>query len=142
MGPGTGGPEAALAAIKSDALLSVFLDDLDTGAFTSSVLANSSAATSTHALSEGIQQLELSLRTEVVARHEELLDQLSGREDHPGGGVGALWLLAGCAAGWGRRLEPMPRRAQAPRLGKYAVCHPRGGGAPTIHHAENTLRSR
>lgn len=73
--------EHGLQALRNDAVLSIFLGDtVDTSQFASSVLGNSTAATSAHALSGGIQQLELLLRTEIVARHEELLDQLGGYE--------------------------------------------------------------
>lgn len=68
-----------LASLKHDPVLSVFLsDNIDTSQFASTVLGNSTAATSAHALSGGIQQLELVLRTEIFARHEELLLQLGG----------------------------------------------------------------
>ena len=72
-------PDAVLANLSLSADLTMFLnEEIDTAAFANKTLGTRSSATQSHALSEGIQQLELSLRSEVVAKHEELLEQLSG----------------------------------------------------------------
>ena len=71
-----------LQALRRDPLLAAFVDGddaADTTAFTSRALGSSSAATATHALAEGIQQLELALRSEVVSKHTELLQNLTRR---------------------------------------------------------------
>ena len=71
-------PEA-VASLSTHPLLKDFLTDgLDTAAFANKTLGSRSSATAAHALSEGISGLEQSLRAEVVSRHEELLEQLSG----------------------------------------------------------------
>jgi len=42
------------------------------------VLGSASAASAAHQLGEGVQALEAALRTEVVSRHTELVQQVSG----------------------------------------------------------------
>ena len=58
-------------------------DDAAAMAYTSAVLGSGSAASATHQLSEGTQALEGALRTEVLSRHVELLQQVSRCGLHP-----------------------------------------------------------
>ena len=58
-------------------LLSVFLQEsFDATSYARSVLGQSTAAASNQALEEGLSALDSELRTEVVSRHEELLQQV------------------------------------------------------------------
>ena len=75
-----GSAAKAVLLAKAPALARFADDDFDDAAamaYTSAVLGSGSAASATHQLSEGTQALEGALRTEVLSRHVELLQQVS-----------------------------------------------------------------
>eukprot|EP00271_Cylindrocystis_brebissonii_P008357 TRINITY_DN22545_c0_g1_i1.p1 TRINITY_DN22545_c0_g1~~TRINITY_DN22545_c0_g1_i1.p1 ORF type:complete len:876 (+),score=237.99 TRINITY_DN22545_c0_g1_i1:407-3034(+) len=74
--------KAALEEIERDEIFSKFLDDdFNATQFASEVLSSGSAAASCRKLNDGISVLERQLRSEVVLRHDELLQQLASLRD-------------------------------------------------------------
>ena len=109
---------ATLEALRADPRLAPFVDGddaADTSAFTSKALGSSSAATATHALAEGIQQLELALRSEVVSKHTELLHNLTRRaRARAGGGQRTRCTRAKAGNTMSARAESPARAAREP----------------------------
>eukprot|EP00899_Mesostigma_viride_P002929 jgi/Mesvir1/12637/Mv02193-RA.1 len=75
-------PRSCLESLKSDETLSKFLSpDFDATEFASRVLATGQAQQCSATLGEGIRVLEKELRSEVIERHQELLQQVGSLKE-------------------------------------------------------------